>query len=88
MQLFPEERRRLDLIDGSLRAEAPALAAMFDVFTRLARAEGKPPAERQFRADGAWRYDASVRRRVRRYVRVIVALLLAATITILVLELA
>ena len=65
-QSLPEEQRLLDLVDGTSRAEAPALAAKFGMFTRLTRGEGKPPAERQLRADGEWRYDASVRRRLRR----------------------
>lgn len=88
MPLFPEERKRLDRIDGTLRAEAPALASKFDMFTRLARGEARPPAERQFRADGPWRYDSRVRRRVRRYVQVALALLLTALTLLVVLELA
>ncbi len=87
MQL-PEERRRLDLIDGTLRADAPALAAKFDTFTRLARGAGKPPDEQQFRDDGDWRYDALVRRRIRRWCYTTVALLLTGLILILILELA
>lgn len=49
MRLFPDDHRQLDVIDGTLRAEAPALAAKFEVFTRLARGEGGPPAEGRFR---------------------------------------
>lgn len=87
MQLLPEERRQLDLIDGILRAEAPALASKFDMFARLADEEGKPPAERQFRANGAWRYNAFVRQRARRYCYVLLFLVLAALALILTLEL-
>ena len=86
MQLLPEERRRLDLIDGMLRAEAPALAAKFDMFTRLARGEGKPPAERQFRRDGPWRYAAFARRRARLYCYAVLALIMAAITVTLTLE--
>lgn len=88
MRLLPEERKRLDLIEGTLRAEEPRLAAMFDVFTRLTSGEGKPPAERQFRPGGPWRYDAAVRHRARRCAQLAVALFLAAMIVILALELA
>ncbi|MBO0802045.1 MAG: hypothetical protein J2P25_03075 [Nocardiopsaceae bacterium] len=42
-------RQRLDVIDGALRAEAPALAAKYDMFTRLARGEGDPPSEQSLR---------------------------------------
>ena len=88
MQLLPDERKRLDIIDGILRAESPALASKFDIFTRLAREEGKPPAEKQFRADGAWRYNAFVRLRIRRYYCAILAFVVVALALILTLELA
>lgn len=67
MRLLPEERRHLDLIGTTLRAEAPRLAAMFDMFTRLAGDEGGPLAERQLRKGGTSRCRAFVRRRSRRY---------------------
>lgn len=88
MQLLPEERRRLDRIEGMLRAEAPGLAARFDIFTRLARGEGRPPAERQFRPEGAWRYNAFARHRAWRYFYAVIALVVTALILILILELA
>ena len=83
MDLFPYERRRLDCLEGELRGEAPELASKFDVFTRLARGEGKPPAEGQFRAGGRWREAAFARQRLRRHLLVIAcvaAVLLAAVI--------
>lgn len=66
MRLSPRQRR-LDLIDGTLRAEAPGLAAKFDLFTRLARGEGDPPSEERFRAAGGWRRRVSAwwHRRIR-----------------------
>lgn len=87
MQLLPEERRRLDLIEGMLRAEAPALASKFDIFTRLARGEGRPPAEKQFRPDGAWRYKAFARHRSWLYVYVFITVVMTTLTLILVLEL-
>ena len=88
MQLLPEERKRLDLIDSALRAEAPALASKFDMFTRLARDDGKPPAEKQLHANGAWRYKAFARQRARRYCYAVLALVLVALVLVLTLELA
>lgn len=88
MQLLPEERRKLDLIDGALRAEAPSLASKFDMFTRLAREDGNPPAERQFRANGAWRYAVFARHRARLYCYLVLALVMAALVLVLTLELA
>jgi hypothetical protein len=83
MQLLPEERRRLDLIDATLRAEAPSLASKFDMFTRLAREDGQPPAEKPFRPDGAWRYKAFARQRATRYCYAIVVLVTAVlTVTL------
>jgi hypothetical protein len=52
MDLFPHERHRLDDIDGYLGGQEPRLVSMFDIFTRLTREDGKPPAERQFLAAG------------------------------------
>lgn len=88
MQLLPEERRRLDLIEGTLRAEAPVLAAKFDIFTRLARGEDRPPAEQQFRPDGAWRYKAFARHRAWVHVHVLITVVMVTLTLILVLELA
>lgn len=87
MQLLPEERRKLDLIDGTLRAEAPALATKFDMFTRLAREDGKPPAEKQFRGNGAWRYKAFARQRARLYYVAVLVLALASLALVLAIEL-
>lgn len=87
MQLLPEERRKLDDIDGMLCAEAPALASKFDMFARLVRDDGKPPAEKQLRVDGAWRYKAFARQRARRYCYVVLTLILAALVVILTVEL-
>jgi len=85
----PEERRQLDLIDETFRAEAPRLAAKFDIFARLGRDEGQPPAERQFRVNGAWRYKAFVSQRARLYCYAVLVLVLAALVLlILTLELA
>jgi hypothetical protein len=88
VQLLPEERRQLDLIDGTLRAETPRLAAKFDMFARLARDEGEPPAEKQFRANRAWRYKAFAHQRARRYCYAVLALLMVALVLILTLEFA
>jgi hypothetical protein len=77
MKLFPYERRRLDDLEGALRAEEPGLAAKFDVFTRLERRNGRPSAEAQFRADGAWREAAFARQRLRRHLLEIAAVVLA-----------
>jgi len=77
MELLPYERRRLDCLDGDLRAEEPGLAAKFDLFTRLARGEGKPPAESQFLTDGPWREAAFARQSLRRHLVVIAAIVLA-----------
>jgi hypothetical protein len=85
VDLFPYERRRLDCLEGELRGEAPELASKFDVFTRLARGVGKPPAEGQFTADGRWRDAAFARQRLRRHLLVIAcaaAVLLAAVIVL------
>lgn len=90
MQLLPEERRRLDLIEGMLRAEAPGLAAKFDIFTRLARGEGRPPAEKQFRTEGAWRSVAFAGHRAWwcfYLILGILGLVMAALILVLILEL-
>lgn len=87
MQLLPEERRRLDVIEGMLRAEAPVLAAKFDIFTRLAREEGRPPAEKQFRPDGPWRYKAFARHRAWVYLYVLITAAMVTLTLILVLEL-
>lgn len=87
MQLLPEERRKLDLIDGTLRAEAPALASKFDMFTRLAREDGQPPAEKQFRGNGAWRYKAFARQRAIRYYCAVFLVVLAALALVLTVEL-
>jgi hypothetical protein len=85
MELFPYERRRLDHLEGDLRAEAPELASKFDVFTRLTRGEGKPAAERQFLARGTWREAAFARQRLRRHlivIAVVALVLLAAAIAL------
>lgn len=76
MDLFPFERKQLDCLEGDLRAEDPRLAAMFDVFTRLARGDGKPPPEGQFRADGPWREKAVARQRFRRWLLTVTVVLL------------
>lgn len=52
MRLFPDEHQQLDAIGDRLREEAPALAGKFEVFARLARSEGEPPAEGRFRIPG------------------------------------
>lgn len=84
---LPEERRQLDLIGGTLRAEAPRLAAKFDMFARLARDEGRPPDEKQFRVNRAWRYKAFPSRRARRGYYAVLALALAALVLVLTLGL-
>lgn len=71
-----------------LRAEAPALAAKFDMFTRLAREEGQPPAEEQLRPDGAWRYAAFSRHRTRLRCYAVLAAMLVSIAVILAAELA
>ncbi len=85
MELFPYERRRLDCLEGDLRGEEPELASKFDVFTRLTRGEGKPPAESQFRVDGPWRDAAFARQRLRRHLLFIgyAAAMVAAAVIIL-----
>jgi len=87
MNSIPDEWRRLDNIEGFLRAEEPKMASLFDMFTRLARGDGKPPTERQCRADGPWREDACARRRARRRYYSILILMLAAAIALMALEL-
>jgi hypothetical protein len=87
MELFPHERRRLDSLEGELRAEAPGLASKFDVFTRLARGEGKPPAEGQLMADGPWREAAFARHRLRRHLVLIAAVLLTLLTAVIILGL-
>ena len=85
MELFPYERRRLDHLEGDLRAEAPELASKFDVFTRLTRGDGKPAAERQFLARGTWREAAFARQRLRSHlivIAVVTLVLLAAAIVL------
>lgn len=66
MDLFPHERHRLDDIDGYLGGQEPRLVSMFDIFTRLTREDGKPPAERRFLAAGTWRARAVAYHRARR----------------------
>lgn len=85
MDLFPYEQRQLDGLDGELRAEEPGLASKFEVFARLSRADGKPPDEGQFLVGRRWRDAAFTRRRPRRYLALVVAVVLAvlATLTIL-----
>lgn len=77
MKLFPHERRRLDDLEGALRAEEPSLASKFDVFTRLERPDGMPAAEAQFLAGGPWREAAFARQRLRRHLLAVAAVLLA-----------
>lgn len=60
---------------------------MFDMFTRLAAGDGKPPVERQFRKEGAWRYRAFARRRARRCYYAFLALFAVPLVVILLLEL-
>ncbi len=82
MKLLPGERRRLDYLEGILRAEEPKLASLFDMFAWLAREDGKPPAEGQFLADGPWREEAHARRRARWRRCLVLIALLAALIAI------
>jgi hypothetical protein len=85
---LPYEHRKLDNIEGILRAEEPRLAALFDMFARLARGEGRPPAERQYVADaGPWRELAAERRRARRHRYVALAIVLASLIAVIALGL-
>ena len=88
MELFPYERRRLDSLEGELRAEEPGLASKFDVFTRLARGEGKPPAEGQLMADGPWRDAAFARQRLRRHLLLIAAMTATVLAAVIILSLA
>lgn len=87
MGLFAYERRRLDRIEGELRAEEPGLTSRFDLFTRLARKEGKPPTEHQFFADGPWREVALARERSRKRIAFTVMLLLTALLAVIILSL-
>lgn len=80
MGLFAYERRHLDHIEGDLRGEDRRLASMFDIFTRLAGEDGKPPAEGQYRADGAWREVAFGRERARRRIVITAAVLLTLVV--------
>lgn len=84
---LPYEHRKLDNIEGVLRAEEPRLAALFDMFTRLARGEGRPPAERQRVANGPWRGLAAERRRAQRHRYISLAIVLASLIAVLALGL-
>jgi hypothetical protein len=86
MELYPHERKRLDWLEGELRGEAPELASKFDVFTRLARGDGKPPEEGQFRPDGPWRDAAQARHGLRRHLLMIAAVVLAALTAVIVLS--
>ncbi|MEP7024531.1 MAG: hypothetical protein ABJB47_12175 [Actinomycetota bacterium] len=45
MTLHPDEQSALDLMDTTLGAGEPHLAAMFTIFTRLTAGEGMPPDE-------------------------------------------
>lgn len=85
MALYPYEQRQLDGLDGELRADEPGLASKFDVFARLAREDGNPPVEGRFIVGGRWRNAAYTRRRVRRHLALLLAIMLAilALITIL-----
>lgn len=87
MDLLPDERKRLDDIEGILRAETPKMASMFDIFTRLTCDDGKPPAEGRFRTGGSWRAEAFARHRARRRRHLILTTLLAALIALFILEL-
>lgn len=87
MSLFAFERRRLDRIEGDLRAEDGRLARMFDVFTRLGKDEGKPPAELQYLRDGPWREVALGRDRARRRISITVTVLLTLLVGVIVLSL-
>lgn len=70
MRLIPRQRQ-LEVIDGTLRDEAPALAAKYDIFTRLTHDEGDPPSEQRFRPERPrrhglaawwWRWSGPFRR--------------------------
>ncbi len=74
-------------MEGALRAEEPRLASMFDMFTRLVPEERRPPAERQFRADGRWRTEAFARQRARRLWCLILIVLLAPLLAAVIAEL-
>jgi hypothetical protein len=87
MDLFAGERRHLDYIEGYLRAEDCHLASMFDVFTRLTRVDGKPPAEDQYLPDGPWREATFAWQRLRRCVIVTAALLMTALLAVVILSL-
>ena len=87
MKLFPHERRRLDGLEGALRAEEPRLASKFDMFTRLARGDGRPSPEGQFRRDGAWREAAFARQRLRRHLLVLAAVALLLLLAVFLLSL-
>lgn len=84
MDLFPHERHRLDDIDGDLAGQEPGLAAMFDIFTRLTRQDGTPPAERQFLPAGPWRASALACHRARRRRLLILAAYAAALLAVLI----
>jgi hypothetical protein len=45
MSLPPRQQRKLDLIDGELRASAPELTSMFGIFTRLGTYDGPAVTE-------------------------------------------
>jgi hypothetical protein len=62
------------------------MASKFDVFTRLARREGKPPAERQLLPDGAWRAAAFARQRTHRFIVLVRTVILTACAAIVVLS--
>jgi hypothetical protein len=87
MGLFAYERRHLDRIEGDLRAEDRRLASMFDIFTRLGREDGRPLAEAQYRADGAWREVAYGRERARRRIAITATMLLTLLVAVVVLSL-
>lgn len=87
MDLFPFERRRLDDLEGILRAEEPRLAQAFDVFTQLTRCDGKPPPETQFLPNGPWREKAFARQRGRRMLLKLALVLVVLVLGIIVLGL-
>lgn len=86
MRLFPYERRRLDCLEGELRAEEPELASKFDVFTRLVRGDGGPAPESQLLSGGAWREAAFARQRLRRHLLILGAVILALLTAVVVLS--
>jgi hypothetical protein len=86
MELYPHERKRLDCLEGELRGDAPDLAFKFDVFTRLARGDGKPPEEGQFLAAGPSREAALAREGLRRYLLTIAAVVLTVATALIVLS--